>query len=270
MGREAHSMHTASGQDQAAFNRDLLMALVNNAIPAIGVVFFGWSVSLILLLYWLENLTGSILWHRIVRRHEALTGLRGHFRNQMGVSANNRQITRFSSEHATGSIVFTAGHGIFLFVFAAALLDGATLLAQWHWVMLLAGAVVAGTAAEILPHHRQLERQSFAWLRAQAKISLWPVITMHLGVIFGGMALAMESSGVAMAVLFIALRVVVDIGRAHAKKNARWREPPTPPRVPDTLQPGSIREAMYKAQLAEYEEQLRDEEVCPPEERPRD
>jgi len=258
---------TPSAQAAPGLDRnDVIAVLAHNAIPAIGVVFFGWSVSLILLLYWLENLVGSILWNRLIQQHRELTHLRGHYRNQLGVSANNRKIENFASEHFAGTIIFTLGHGVFLFVFAFALLDGAALLQQALWVLILAAGVVAATAIEILPLKRGLEQRSFAWLRAQAKLGMWPVMAMHVGVIFGGMALAWSESGVLLALVFIGLRVAVDLVRARSRKNPTWEIPPQPPAPCDAAQ-GTIRHALHQQRMAEYEASLRDEEVCPPEER---
>lgn len=252
---------------QAELDRsDVLGVLAHNAIPAVGVVFFGWSVSLILLLYWLENLVGSVLWNRLIQRHAALTHLRGHYRNQLGVSANKTKIENFASEHFAGTIIFTLAHGVFLFAFAFALLDGAALLQQALWVLILAAGVIAATTVEILPLRRGLEQRSFAWLRAQAKLGMWPVMAMHLGVIFGGMALAWSESGVLLALVFIALRVGVDLTRARSRRNPTWEAPPQPPPPCDAPQ-GTIRHALHQQRLAEYEASLRDEEFCPPEER---
>jgi len=40
-----------------------------HAIPAIGAVFFGWSIALVLLFYWLENLVNGMVWARAIQRH---------------------------------------------------------------------------------------------------------------------------------------------------------------------------------------------------------
>jgi len=40
---------------RTAASRSAIVLLVANAIPVIGVLFFGWSLLTILVLYWLEN-----------------------------------------------------------------------------------------------------------------------------------------------------------------------------------------------------------------------
>jgi len=237
---------------------DYFQVALYNGIPTLGVVFLGWSVSVVLLLYWLENLVGSILWNRLIRRHEALTQLRGHFRSQFGISSGGREIQRFSAEHAAGTIGFTLGHGFFLLVFAFMILDGQALLSDFLWVLLLACGVAAAAVFEVQPLHQGLERRSFAWLREQARVSLWPVIAMHLGVIFGGLALASPEGGIWLALVFIGLRVCVDLGRVWYRKNPSVALciPPIPPA-------GDEDDPKYRAQLQRYQACMNDEEPHP-------
>lgn len=105
-----------------------------HSIPALGVVFFGWSIALVLLFYWLENLVNGVVWARAIRRHHDLTRLRGHYRNQLGVSANKHKIEFFPDEYRVGALVFTTVHGMFIGLFAFMLLDGRELLSDLWWV----------------------------------------------------------------------------------------------------------------------------------------
>lgn len=250
--------------------QDWLAVAAANGIPLFGVLFLGWSVSLILLLYWLENLVGGLLWARGIKRHERATGMRGHYRNQLGVSANGQPIVGFASEYATGAIVFTAAHGVFLLVFAVIALDAAALVGeQFLWMVGLSVATVLATTVEIRSTQQGLERRSFAWLRAQARMSMWGVMAMHLGVVFGGFALGLksDSAGILLALLFIGLRTLVDVMRLKARKRAAWERGPTP--TPDYRRlPEKTREQMLKKHREQAELEARDEEVCPPGERP--
>jgi len=243
---------------------DYLRVALHNGIPTFGVLILGWSVPLILLLYWLENLLGSLGWNHLIRRHQALTHLRGHYRNQFGVSSGGREIKRFASEHALGTILMTLGHGVFLFAFAFMILDGRALLDDLVWLLVLAGAVAAAVVLELQPLHQGLERRSFGWLREQARVSFWPVISMHLGLIVGGLALASAGGGIGLALVFIGLRVFVDLGRAWYRKNpsVALSSPPTPPDAGED-------DALYRAQLQRYQASLQDEEPCPPPQRNR-
>ena len=196
-----------------------------HAIPAIGAVFFGWSIALVLLFYWLENLVNGMVWARAIQRHHDQTRMRGHYRNQLGVSANNHKIEFFPSEYKAGALIFTGVHGVFILVFAFSLLDGRELLDSLGWVLLLLAASVFLTLQELKPLVRDVEQRSFAWLRDQAKRSLYPVHAMHVGIILGGITLAMDEAGKLLVLAFIALRVLADVWRQRPEKPVQDRKP---------------------------------------------
>jgi len=196
-----------------------------HAIPALGVVLFGWSIALVLLFYWLENLVNGLVWSRAIRRHHDGTRMRGHYRNQLGVSSNNHQIEFFPSEYRIGALVFTGVHGVFILTFAFVLLDGQELLSDLWWVLLLLGSSVFLTLQELKPMVRDIEQRSFAWLRSQAKRSLYPVHAMHVGIILGGWTLAMDEGGKLLVLAFIGLRVLADWARQRPEKPLKDRKP---------------------------------------------
>ena len=203
----------------------LWTVVLMHAVPAVGLVFFGWSISLVLLFYWLENLVNGIVWTKAIRRHHDLTRMRGHYRNQLGVSSNNREIEFFPDEYRAGALFFTGVHGVFIVVFAFMLLDGRELLNDLWWVLLLLGASVFLALQELNPVVRDVEQRSFAWLRTQAKRSLYPVHAMHVGIILGGITLAMDEAGKLLVLAFIALRVLADVWRQRPEKPVQDRKP---------------------------------------------
>lgn len=214
----------------------LWAVVLMHAIPAIGALFFGWSIALVLLFYWLENLVNGVVWLSAIRRHHAATGMRGHYRNQLGVSANNHKIEFFPDEYRAGALFFTGVHGVFVFVFAFTLLDGRALLTDLPWVIMMLAASVFLTWQELKPVVRDVEQRSFAWLRMQARRSLYPVYAMHVGIIFGGVTLAMDEAGKLMVLVFIALRIAADIFRQQPEK------PPQPkPRRQTSLFGGRVK-----------------------------
>ena len=199
--------------------------LLMHAIPALGVLFFGWSIALVLLFYWLENLVNGVVWTRAIRRHHDLTRLRGHYRNQLGVSANSHKIEFFPDEYRAGALVFTAVHGMFIGLFAFMLLDGRELLSDLWWVLLLLGASVFLSWQELKPLVADIEQRSFAWLRDQAKRSLYPIHAMHVGIVMGGFTLAMDEAGKILVLLFIALRILADFYRQRPEKPRQDHKP---------------------------------------------
>ena len=203
----------------------LWTVVLMHAVPAVGLVFFGWSISLVLLFYWLENLVGGLVWMQAIQRHHDATRMRGHYRNQLGVSTNNSQIHFFPTEYRVGALLFTGVHGVFIFVFAFQLLDGAELLNNLLWVIFLLATSAFLTVLELKPLVRDVEQRSFAWLRTQAKRSLYPVHAMHVGIVMGGVTLAVDAAGQLLALLFIGLRMLADWSRQRPEKPARDRPP---------------------------------------------
>ena len=196
-----------------------------HAIPAVGTVFFGWSIALVLLFYWLENVVNGVVWTQAIRRHHDLTRMRGHYRNQLGVSANNQKIEFFPDEYRAGALVFTAVHGLFILLFVFVLLDGRELLADLWWVLLLLGSSVFLTLQELRPVVANIEQRSFAWLRTQARRSLYPVHAMHVGIILGGVTIARDDSGQLLVLLLIGLRILADVARQRPEQPLKNRKP---------------------------------------------
>ena len=86
-------------------NLSLLALIGANLIPLGGVFFFGWGVTFIVLLYWIENLIAgfyNILKIAILKTDQATDNLQKLF------------IIPFFCVHYGG---FCAGHGFFLTVF---------------------------------------------------------------------------------------------------------------------------------------------------------
>jgi hypothetical protein len=92
------------------------------------------------------------------------------------------------------------------------------------------------------------------------------VIAMHMGVVLALLFLAMDEGGTLLALFFIGLKTLVDTARANARAEQRWAHMPPAP----SLRWGD--EAYKDGLLREHQEELaqraRDEEFCPPEERP--
>lgn len=238
----------------------LWTVVLMHAVPAVGVIVFGWSIALVLLFYWVENLVNGVVWLRAIRRHHAATRMRGHYRNQLGVSSNDRKIRFFPDEYRAGALFFTGVHGVFVFAFAFALLDGQALLDDLPWVVVLLASSVFLTWQELKPVVADVDQRSFAWLRLQARRSLYPVHAMHLGIIFGAWTLAADEAGRLLVLVFIALRIVADVFRQRPEK------PPKPPQQ-TTLFGGRIRIGAADDTL-ERQQQQRAEDELPMEDAP--
>jgi len=196
-----------------------------HALPLFGVIFLGWSVAVIVLIYWLENLVRFLLWHRIVHQHARLTRVRGHL-------AEYDKIKPYWLQHAIFFPGFTLVHGLVLAILVFGAMDARLLPDQWPLFVLAAFAVVLGCAIEILPQRRGLERRSFAWLLAESSAAnVWAMTTMHLGVLFGFLFMGLDwiwTGWVWVGLLFIGLRVIADLMVARARARPGWAQPPQP------------------------------------------
>lgn len=90
-----------------------------NLVPAGGVVLRGWSPATALVLYWCENVVGSVLISLRIALHRRTTRQRGHYRGHYAVKdgATGRVRTRpssFLAEFTTTSLAFCFVHGVFL------------------------------------------------------------------------------------------------------------------------------------------------------------
>ena len=124
MGRaeRAHSIMdtavpNAAGAPQPSKLGAVVLALLINAVPLIGVLYFEWSAINVLVLYWFENLMiGFCTLIRLVL-HRRWTRKRGYWRhsNRLGIQVNNKPAEMgLIGEYATGTFGFTLGHGIFV------------------------------------------------------------------------------------------------------------------------------------------------------------
>ena len=60
-------------------------------MPLFGVKMFGWSVGVVLILYWLENLLIAVFTYARIALHRALTRKRGHWRTgTLGTKVNDQ------------------------------------------------------------------------------------------------------------------------------------------------------------------------------------
>src|SRR5262245_4447150 len=196
-----------------------------NAVPLIGVLFFGWSVWNILIVYWLEN---GIVGLFNVLKMAAATGTG----QVQGMSINNRPVAGNSKVTLIPFFVMHYGifwvvHGIFVltlpFLFTGepgsasgvdplAILFAGIALALSHgvsywWNYLHGGEYLHMSAAQLMfaPYGR--------------------LLVLHMTIILGAVAIGTtgaQSAAVAMLVLF---KTAIDVG-LHLAEHRRAAPPP--------------------------------------------
>ena len=97
--------------------RGILIVLIVNAVPIVGVLRYEWSATNVLVLYWFENLLIAICTTARLVVHRRLSRKRGYFRSGVigGVTVNDKPVkSSLVGEYAIVAFVFTLAHGIFV------------------------------------------------------------------------------------------------------------------------------------------------------------
>lgn len=200
---------TVEAASEGRLPLSLWVLAASNLVPLLGVLFLGWDLGIILLLYWAES--GVILLFSLVKLAET-AGLAALF------------LVPFFVVHA----------GVFMVVHLVFLLTLFVKHPAAGWGSLVRD-VGLGVLAFLLSHgysyvanHR---RRGEAYGKPQDVMGAFygRVVLMHLTIIFGGfLAMALGQPTWALALL-VALKTAAD-ARAHLKER-RKRAPPPPDAV---------------------------------------
>lgn len=205
---------------------NLLFVLLVNAVPLVGVKYYGWSASTVVVLYWIENLLVACFTCARIALHRVLTRKRGHWRGgQVGVQVNGKPLqTGLLGEYATLAFVFTLAHGIFVFGFTAIAADHHPGDALWtvSRAQLLQGVqwMFVAMATEFLVDAATLRRRSFAWLKAYVGARTGRVLVLHLALIVGMWGMMVMESPFAVLYVLIALKTLWDLFASNASARA--------------------------------------------------
>ena len=200
----------------------ILLLLGVNAIPVGGVALRGWSASTALVLYWFENLLGSLLMIARIAAHRRLTRKRGHFHNQFGGTMNDKKLPTFLSEFTTISLIFTLAHGIFLGVVLAAVAKAAPDRAQ---VIQGGIGIAAFLIVGFLVDLGTLRSWPFSQLKQRAGSMMGRVVLVHLAILGGMFLSAVSNNPAQFFVVFGGLKTLSDIA-ALIPYSARKSETP--------------------------------------------
>jgi len=205
--------------------------LIANAIPLIGVLFFGWSLITVLVLYWLEN--GIVgLWNipRIALAKGEDPG------QDVATAARNQRafIIPFFIIHYG---IFWLGHGFFLMILSQSSilggtdpgfpsvmplepvgLDGGFAGGASAWGTLDTSAVVFAGVAMLVSHgvtffadyvrRREYERISPS---RQMFAVYGRVVVLHVAIVIGGLVIAILGSPIWILVVLIAGKTLFDL-----------------------------------------------------------
>jgi hypothetical protein len=196
-----------------------------NVIPLIGVLFLGWSVWNILVIYWLENgIVGVINVLRMARAEGSLAGSGPTFmvNGQPAASISKLGLIPFFVMHYG---IFWFVHGIFVLTLPAfmSLSPGSS----GQGISLEGGPVLLAALALAVSHGL-----SYWWnfLRGGEYQRVTPaglmfapyrrLIALHLTIIFGAMAVVFTGAPVAAVAILVGVKTLLDLGLHLAEHRA--------------------------------------------------
>ena len=213
---------------------NLLFVLLINAVPLVGVKMYGWSVGVVLMLYWVENLLTAVFTTARIALHRALTRKRGHWRTgTLGTKVNNKPSrSGLLGEYAVMAFVFTLAHGIFVIAIVFLVGENKPDIQNWKFsfeqfrygALQLLGVM----SVDFLVDALQMRSRNFAWIKAYTEKRMGRVLILHLAIIFGMGAMAMTESPFAVLYVLIGLKTLWDLAASNAGATAAAL-PPQPP-----------------------------------------
>lgn len=195
-----------------------LLLIVVNMIPLCGVLFFGWSLFSIMLLYWLENgIIGFFNIFKIARASAPRSEDAGFTANRRSASSPNKAVLiAFFVLHYG---LFWTVHGIFVFVFfglvfsseargdfdpaGVAIAAGALFLS--HGVSYFVNFLGKDEDLTVSPDRQMLEP--------------YPrVVALHVTILAGGLLAGFLGAPLAALVVLVLLKTAIDLW-AHVREH---------------------------------------------------
>jgi hypothetical protein len=236
---------------RTATSRSALLLLVANAIPLVGVAFFGWSLLTILVLYWLENgIVGFWNVPRIVMAQGSIVPTLPNLTDSAarsaappgtaGMAAMGTAMNRLAGVGRAGlALFFVVHYGIFwsvhgVFVFALpAFGDGfgvgggtpafggdvgagggtsAFGELEWSYVALAAAALFISHGASFLFNYIGRGEYRTASPSRQMASAYGRVFVLHLTIIFGSLVVALLGAPIGALLVLVGLKTIFDLG----------------------------------------------------------
>jgi cytochrome c oxidase subunit IV len=203
--------------------------VVANAIPLIGVLFFGWSVWTILIVYWLEN--GIVGGFNVLKMARAQGGddsaaTSWSLNGRPAASMAKAGLIPFFIIHYG---VFWVVHGVFVFtlpLFVSIGANGSDIgQAPDIWTILFAVAAlfVSHGLSYLFNYIGNGE-----YLRTSPIVQMFApygrLVVLHVTIIFGAIAISMTGAPVAAIVILVVLKTAMDLG-LHLHEHRRLAGP---------------------------------------------
>jgi len=214
----------------------VVLALLINVVPLVGVLYFHWSAINVLVLYWFENLLIGFCTLVRLFAHRAWTRKRGYWRhsNRLGIQVNDKPAEMgLIGEYAIATFGFTLAHGVFVGAIALIVHQNYPDQAMWQlsWQQVLRGALAIAVflGIELVVDLTCIRGASFAALRDYAQARMGRVIVLHLAIIFGMFAMAMSHSPMGILYVLIGIKACADLLGVATRGAPRIADSDTPP-----------------------------------------
>lgn len=209
----------------------LVALVVANLIPLVGVLFLGWSVWQILIIYWLEN--GIVGIYNVLKMRKA----EGTDEASATVTINGRRPVGDGSASLIPFFcmhygIFWLVHGIFVLtlpVFGSMATGGESSFGTTPDPGVLVVALIA-----LLISHGVSYRFNFIGGGEYRRVSpagqmfkpYGRLMVMHVTIIFGAMAISITGAAIAALAILVLLKIAMDVGLHLAEHRDTYVAPP--------------------------------------------
>ncbi len=192
----------------------MLSLIGANLVPLFGVLFWGWSLSAVMILYWSENVVIGVF--NVLKMALAKGEVKGsnmRLNNKTVTAAHRSSLTVFFMMHFG---IFTLVHGIFVFAFFGKDMPAWSFLLTGFLFLFLSHGISFGV--------------NFIWKGEYQRIAFTDlfvqpykrVIIMHLTIILGAYASTALELPEASLFILIGLKIVVDLF-SHSKEHKKFK-----------------------------------------------
>ncbi|MEP7159054.1 MAG: DUF6498-containing protein [Chloroflexota bacterium] len=200
----------------------VVLLVAANLVPLVGVLFLGWHVATILILYWLENgIVGALNVVRIVAAQRPDQNGQASTAAKIGLAA-------FFAVHYG---IFWVVHGVFVFVLTSGITGfgnlAPTALVDAEPSLLLAALalLISHLASLIFNYFGKGEFQSVS-AASQMFLPYPRMVVLHLTIIFGAVFVIGLGQPVLLLVLLVLFKTIADLG-LHVLERGRYQRPLT-------------------------------------------
>ncbi|GAA0708802.1 hypothetical protein GCM10009105_08690 [Dokdonella soli] len=201
----------------------LVLVVLVDAVPLVGIVYFDWSVARCLIAFWGESMVQGVLVLARILIHRAMTHDSGYSTGvaSLGVVVNGHRVTKGSYPmlFAGTTFGFSIVHGIFLFVLLLVLGDGIGQNTDWtagasdFSLLKGLGLMACFQMLDFLHDLVGLRHWPFAWIKAIVDRLQTRIVILHIGIIAGFFVIAFlhVQSLTPILVAVVVIKTLVDL-----------------------------------------------------------